>query len=135
MRGETSGIRFDEAKKLLDYGFSNFEYVEYSKKGDKLKNLPVRKGTVESVQVLFEENAGTLVPKGKSNSIETNIVLPDTVQAPIAKGDILGEVQFMINGETIGNVNLIADNDVKKLNLGNMIVFTLRNWFLCCRGD
>ena len=44
MKGETSNIRFSEAQKLLDYGFSNFEYVECSKKDDIIKTINVDKG-------------------------------------------------------------------------------------------
>ena len=44
MRGETSAIRFSEAQKLLDYGFSNYEYIECSKKDDILKTINVDKG-------------------------------------------------------------------------------------------
>lgn len=44
MRGETSDIRFSEAQKLLDYGFSNFEYIELSKKDDIIKTINVDKG-------------------------------------------------------------------------------------------
>jgi len=44
MRGETSKIRFSEATKLLDYGFSNFEFAKYSNKGDVAKNVNINKG-------------------------------------------------------------------------------------------
>ena len=44
MRGETSKIRFSEATKLLDYGFSNFEFAKYSNKGDVARNVTINKG-------------------------------------------------------------------------------------------
>ena len=56
MRGETSTIRFAEAKKLLDYGFSNFEYLQYGHKGDTAKNILVNKGTLKNVEVTFESD-------------------------------------------------------------------------------
>ena len=55
MRGETSNIRFEEAKKLLDYGFSNFEYIENNKKGETLKSIIVDKGVMPTVDIVFEE--------------------------------------------------------------------------------
>ena len=57
MKGETSAIRFSEAQKLLDYGFNNFEYVDFLKKGDLLKNINVDKGIKSSVAAVFEEDA------------------------------------------------------------------------------
>jgi len=64
MRGETSAIRFSEAQKLLDYGFSNFEYVKYSNSGDIIENIPVNKGIKDNVDIVFEQDAGSLIPKG-----------------------------------------------------------------------
>ena len=129
MRGETSKIRFEEAKKLLDYGFNNFEYVKYAKKSDLVKEIPVNKGTVDSVQIIFEEDAGSLIPKGKSNSISTNVVLADVIDAPINSGDIIGEVQFYIEDSILNTVKLVSKNNIKKLNLGNMFAYIIENWF------
>lgn len=133
MRGETSKIRFDEAKKLLDYGFSNFEYVEYAKKGEIAREISVNKGTGESVQVIFEENAGSLIPKGKSNSITTNVILPEMIEAPVCSGDVIGEVQFLIDDETLNTVNLVSKGNIKRLNLGNMFAHIIENWFSLLR--
>lgn len=56
MRGETSNIRFEEAKKLLDYGFANYEYIENNKKGDTLKSVNINKGVMQTVDVVCEED-------------------------------------------------------------------------------
>ncbi len=133
MRGETSAIRFAEAKKLLDYGFSNFEYYKYSNKGDIAKNILVNKGTTESVEIVFEKDAGSLIPKGQSANITTTVVLPEIIEAPINSGDKVGEVVFSLNDETIGTVNLVANNTVKKLNFGNMLAHVVESWFTLLR--
>lgn len=133
MRGETSSIRFAEAKKLLDYGFSNFEYYKYSNKGDVVKNILINKGTAESVQISFESDAGALIPKGQSANITTTVALPEIIQAPVEKGQKVGEVIFSLNGETLGTVNLIANDTVKKLNMGNMLAHVVENWFTLLR--
>jgi len=83
MRGETSAIRFSEAQKLLDYGFSNFEYVKYSNKNDIVKNIGIDKGIKNNIDVVFEQDAGSLIPKGQSSNITTQINLPDKLTAPI----------------------------------------------------
>lgn len=133
MKGETSAIRFSEAKKLLDYGFSNFEYLQYANKGDVAKDLPVNKGTMSSVKVVFENNAGSLIPKGQSSNITTTVALPESIQAPINQGDKIGEVIFSLNNETLGTVNLIADSSIRKLNFGNMLAYVVERWFTLLR--
>lgn len=133
MRGETSAIRFAEAKKLLDYGFSNFEYFQYGHKGDIAKELLVNKGTADKVEVVFVNNAGSLIPKGQSANITTTITLPELLEAPINKGDKIGEIIFSLNDETLGAINLVANNSVKKLNFGNMLGSVVERWFSLLR--
>ncbi len=129
MKGETSAIRFSEAQKLLDYGFSNFEYIESSKKDDVIKTLNVDKGVSTTVDAILESNSGCLIPKGKSKTISSNITLDDTVSAPIYKGQKLGEVVYSIDGDEISRVNIVAKEDVKKMNLANMSTRVIENWF------
>lgn len=133
MRGETSAIRFEEAQKLLDYGFSNFEYVQCSKKDDLLKTLSVDKGIVGTVDAIFEEDSGCLINKGKSKDITSNISLRDNISAPIVKDQKLGEVTYSIGNEIISKVNIVAKEDVKKLNLVNMSARVIEDWFTMFR--
>lgn len=133
MRGETSNIRFQEAQKLLDYGFSNFEYVEFAKKDDVIKTLSVDKGTFSTVDAILENDSGCLIQKGKSKDISTNITLSDTISAPVSKGQILGEISYSIDGEEISKVNIIAKEDIKKLSLVNMSARVVENWFKLLR--
>ncbi len=129
MKGETSAIRFAEAKKLLDYGFSNFEYIECSKKGDIVKTVNVDKGIFNSVDAILEEDSGCLIEKGKSKAISSNIVLDDNISAPISAGQKLGEVTYLLDNEEIAKVNIVAKQDVKKLNIVNMCTRTIESWF------
>lgn len=133
MRGETSSIRFQEAQKLLDYGFSNFQYVNCSKKDDILKTLNVDKGITGSVDAIFESDSGCLIIKGKSKDITSNIILEDNISAPIIKGQKLGEVTYLLDNEIVSKVNIIAKENVKKLNLVNMSARVIENWFTLFR--
>lgn len=133
MKGETSAIRFAEAQKLLDYGFSNFEYVECSKKDDIVKRVNVDKGITTSVDAILENGSGCLIKKGKSKAISTDITLNDNISAPVSKGQILGEITYSIDNEQISKVNIIAKEDVKKLNLINMSARTIESWFTLLR--
>ena len=133
MKGETSKIRFQEAQKLRDYGFSNFEYVEYAKKDDTIKKINVDKGITSSVDAILESDSGCIIPKGKLNSIETNIKLDEIISAPITQGQKIGEISYSIDGKEISKVNIIAKEDVKKLNLINMCTRTIENWFTLLR--
>lgn len=127
MRGETSNIRFEEAQKLLDYGFSNFEYLEYGKKDDLIKKVIVSKGTFGTVDAILENDVNCLVSKGTSSSISSNIVLDETVNAPIEKNQVLGKIDYYNGEELISSVNIVAKNEVKKLNFFNMYFRLIKN--------
>ena len=89
MKAPTTKIRFAEAQKLLDYGFNNFSFKQFGKKGDLVRKVNVDKGVQNSVNCILADTAGTLIEKGKDKNIEQNITLDDNVLAPISKGQKL----------------------------------------------
>lgn len=133
MKAETSKIRFDEATKLLDYGFSNFEYVKYSNKGDIAKIVDVEKGVSNTLDVVYEKDAGALIPKGQSPNIKTTVNLASSFKAPIKENQILGTVTYSIGEEELGSINLVAANSVPNLNLGNMVANIFGRWISLLR--
>ena len=75
------------------------------------------------------------VTKGNDSNVDKTISLNENISAPISKGDVIGNVTFSLNGETISNVNLIADSDVEKFNLFSMGKKVLGNWFYLFRNS
>ena len=100
MKAPSTKIRFSEAQKLLDYGFNNFSFKEFGKKGDTVKNVSVNKGVINNVDIVFEKNSGALVSKNSDKSIEQNLNLNPNISAPITTGQKLGEVTFTLNRRT-----------------------------------
>lgn len=129
MKGPTSAIRFSEAKTLLDYGFNNFEYRLFANQGQTVKQINVQKGIKQDVEVIFEKDVGILVPKGQGNSISQTIKLENTVLAPIKKGETLGKVVYSLGESQLIEANLIAKEEVKKINMFTMTCKVYENWF------
>ena len=82
---------------------------------------------------MFETEAATLVPKGMAGNISANIVLPNSIDAPINKGDKIGEVVFTLNGDEIDSINLIAFKTIPKLSFANTSIYIFKNWFSLLR--
>ena len=89
MRGETSKIRFAEAQKLLDYGFSNYQYALCGNKGDVIRDVKVNKGLTPTVELTLESDCGALIKKGRNKNITSNIKIGDNISAPIKQGEKL----------------------------------------------
>ena len=120
MKGPTSKIRFDEATKLLDYGFTNFSFKQFAKKGDVLKEVNVSKGTKPTVEAVFDSNCGVLVEKGQEAGIVQNVHFDEKISAPIEKGQKLGEVTYMLNDKVVSTCEIVAGEDVEKINIFTM---------------
>ncbi len=133
MKAPSTKIRFEEAQKLLDYGFNNYSYVQFAKKDSILKSINVSKGILSSINIVYENNSGCLLEKGKDKNIEQVLSIPEYVSAPITKGQKLGDITYFLDGKAIASSNLIADKDVKKTNLGNMFEFVFFAWFRLLR--
>ena len=128
MRAPSTKVRFAEAEKLLDYGFNNFVYKEFTRQGDILDSVSVNKGVQNNVEVVFENNSGVLIKKGEDKNVEQTISINENISAPIEKGEKLGTVDYSINGEIISSVNLIANNSVDKINLFTMTKEIVYRW-------
>ncbi len=133
MKAPSTKVRFAEAQKLLDYGFNNYSYIQFAKKGNIVKSVPINKGVESLVEVKYEQDSGCLLPKGKERNVEEIVNIPEYVNSPIQEGDKIGEVRYMLGGEQIGYTNLIAANTVKKINLSNMFETVFFSWFRVMR--
>lgn len=133
MKAPTSAKRFKNASSLLDFGFANFEYKKMVSMGDVVKNIKVEKGVITDVNVVAENDCGTLIKKGNDFKVDQNIEMPGVVQAPIKKGDTIGKLTYTLNGDIIGECNLKFAEDVNKINLLNMEQFVLDRWFTLLR--
>lgn len=127
MKAPTTKVRFADAQKLLDYGFSKFSFKQFAKKGDKLNKINVTKGVESGVDVQYSEDAGCLIEKGKENQIEQTISL-ETLTVPICKGQKVGEAVYTLNNNELSKIDLIAAKDVEKINIFTMSKSVIYKW-------
>lgn len=128
LKGSTSEIRFSEAKKLLDYGFANFSYTKTTTAGDFLQTVEVQKGTTKTVNLVYQSDSGALVKNSENGNITSEVTLNENISAPIAVGDVLGNVNFYLNDEQIASVNLVAENSVDKITVMNLFGMITEFW-------
>lgn len=128
MRAPTAKTRFKEAKLLLDYGFNTYEYKKLTTKDDFFQKVNISKGVESEVNLIFEKDCGILVKKSNSSQINQEITLNDNIQAPINKGDIIGNINYYQDNNLIVSVNLIASSDVAKKTLWNTFNYIASDW-------
>jgi len=124
-------IRNKEARKLIDYGFANYNSFPVARKGDKLQEVKVSKGSVLTINAVTDRDISVLLSKGEEKGIKKTIQLPEKINAPMKKGDKLGELIISINDSEVGRYDLVCDSDISKSSFLN----NLKNSFLFWFGD
>lgn len=117
MKAPTTKLRFAEAQKLLDYGFSNYSYIKLGDNGDTVKSVPISKGIETNINATVENTSGVLISKGKEKQIEQNVFVQDNLSAPVYKGQKVGEITYTLNGETLDIIDLVASSDVESIGM------------------
>ena len=110
-----SNDRFDTAKRLLDWGFANYEIVTPKIAPSLITQVRVLRGSQQYIKPVPPESMQTLAPKG-SGGLQQSVELPLEVQAPVKQGQVLGKVVVALDGETLGTYELTAPTDVTALN-------------------
>ena len=128
MKAPSTKIRFEEATKLLDYGFNQFSYKSFGKKGDLVQTININKGIQKVDGVILENDAGALVEKGKEKDVVQNVTINENISAPITAGQKVGEMTFSLDGQVISTVNLVAENSIDKINLFTMSKKVICKW-------
>ena len=134
MRAPTTKERFSCARKLLDYGFSNYQYKKLAEKDCEVMKVPVMKGTEAEVAVKYSNSVGKVMKKKEDGNVEQEVIINGDIIAPIQKGDVLGNVFYRVNGEEVASVELVADSSVEKLSFFNMGKRVVKKWFYLFRN-
>jgi len=122
---ETSDIRFESAKKLLDHGFACYSVVTPQK--EDLGLFAVAGGESDSVRVEYEPPA-ILVSKTKRAGL-TSSVTAAPLNAPVRAGDVVGGVDYFLDGVFAAHVPVTASQSVEKLTFGFLFLRVLRAAF------
>lgn len=115
MGAPSSKERFADATKLLDYGFANYAISKSLVSDEELPDIKVEKGAQNAVDIGMSQDFNMLLEKTKISNIEKKITLPESVSAPVKENDKVGEVEFFIDGESIGKSDIVAKSAVKGL--------------------
>lgn len=114
MGAPDSKIRNRDAASLLNYGFGSCQMYEDDNE-EKLSPAPVQRGVEDTVKCRILEPFYYLDTKGRNlENIEKQIQIKEGITAPVKKGDVLGKAVFMLEGEVIGETDIIAAENVEK---------------------
>ncbi len=117
---------FDEAARLMDLAFERYEAVTMLSAGEPVRTMPVAHADGQVVDAVLAEDLAGVVPKGSIPQVE--IDLPDTLDAPVQAGQVLGTARLVSNGVTMAEAPVIAAEDVKRDDFPSRWLMYWRNW-------
>ena len=91
---ESSRSRAQESLRLMDWGFNNFELVNFFKKDELVFQANTWLGKKEKVDLVAIEDIKVSIPKAQLSSANVDVLIEEPIQTPINKGDIIANLQI-----------------------------------------
>ena len=117
MGASTSNSRNETAKQLLNWGFANFTSVTVENR--EALTVPIAYGTKEKVAITYDRFS-LIVEKEQTDKIETRLQLNDSINAPLQKGDAVGNLICIVDGKTVKEVPIYATESVLRNSFGKL---------------
>ncbi len=114
---ETKRDRSRESAKLLTWGLTNFDLIEIAKSNEVIESLDVWLGKKAVIKTYVKEDIYKTIPKARKKFLKVAINYNGPILAPINKDDILGKLRVTYKNELIEEYDLLAFEEVKKLNI------------------
>ena len=106
--------RFDEARAMLEYGFSNYQLAVPVREGEKLgMDVPVKLGAEDSVPAVSGGTCSLLVRRGETADISLEVALVERVSAPVRVGNVLGEIRVRQGDAVVARIPALAGRSVE----------------------
>lgn len=129
MHAESSDSRNSDAKTLLSYAFANYRLLPL-RSPDVLPPVRVSLGEADSVQPVYDGAQAALVPRSGLGELRYDIRLPDSVEAPVSRGQRLGTLIISSGGRTLFSVPLLSDCAVGRAGFASTLLELLKGYVM-----
>lgn len=106
---------YQDAHNLFNYGFDEYESATLINKNTFVQNIKVQNGDSKEVSAITESEFKTLIKKSSQEKIEANVVINE-ITLPLEVNDVVGKIEYLLDGNVIGTVNLITPTSVKSID-------------------
>ena len=114
MGTESERARKMENKKLLKYGFRFFETVTPYKAGDSFVTHRIFMGDKDTVELGIDQDTPITIPRGQVKNLKANFELDKKLEAPLAKGQVVGKLYLQLEGEDVAEYPLVTLQEVQE---------------------
>ncbi|HGN0026919.1 TPA: D-alanyl-D-alanine carboxypeptidase DacA [Proteus mirabilis] len=134
MGGHSSKGRDAESKKLLIWGFRFFETVKPLQVGKEFAAEPIWYGDTDKVQLGVDKDVYLTIPRGRLKDLKASYVLDNVeLHAPVSKNQVVGTINFQLDGQVIEQRPLVVMNEVKEGGIFSRLIDYIKllfsRWF------
>ena len=122
---ETKNARSRESSKLLTYGLTNFDLIQIAKSNDPIDKIEVWLGKDEYVDVFVNKDIYNTIKKAQKRKLKVTLNYTGPIEAPIKKNQVLGKLKVIYDQNLLGEYDLLASKDVKKVNIFSRLIKSL----------
>ena len=128
--GEKEGkVRNKETEELLDFGFNQYEMLKIKEKGEVLEEINIEKANPNKVTVILDKDILVLQKRNDPKKEYTSEIKINNLKLPLKKGDVIGKLLIKDGTNTIKQVNLMSNEDIKKENFFKLWLNVIKNIF------
>lgn len=128
--GANSGEeRVKQSELLLKYGYNAFTLHTAAPIDKQVGTVKVKKGKIDEVIAVPSHDVKVMIPQGNEDKVKTEVVLSESIEAPVAKGTEIGQLTVRVDGEVAVTAPLVAGQDVEKVNFFGAILKLIRAMF------
>lgn len=120
MAADDSKSRIADAISLFNWGFANCR-VYSDDNTDKLSDIPVTGGVKTSLPICYSDTFRYLDTTGSGETLNKTFELPESLDAPLKKGDIVGKAVYSLGETEIGEIEILAAESIPELTLKDTI--------------
>jgi D-alanyl-D-alanine carboxypeptidase (penicillin-binding protein 5/6) len=121
----TKNTRSRESTKILTYGLTNFDLVKIADSQTPISEVDVWLGKQNNVKVYTKKDIYKTIKKARKKNLKISVNYEGPIEAPINKDDVLAKLKVVYEDEIIGEYDLYALQDVKKLNMFSRLMRSL----------
>ena len=121
--------RASQTRTLLAWGFANFETANVQPANQVLAKAKVWFGKEADVQIGLAENFNVTMPKGQADKIKTQLVVQPKLNAPLAKGQVVGKLVASLDGKVIAEKPLVALKPVEEAGFFARLIDHIKMFF------
>ena len=119
---KSSRERKREAKKLIEWGFREYENYKIFEKGETVTDIDVWLGKDSRLSAFIKDEIKLTVRRTDSKKVKTTVHYEEPISAPVKQGQIVGNLKIKVPNQALKEYPLFAKQSIEKLGVWGRIM-------------